>query len=85
MVAVVLACPLRAQGCQTQSSLALLQHNLASSFPGASCCSAPLCLRPTFLLRDTALAPLLIYHPEGEGVNAEEPDKKNLICSPPSV
>lgn len=80
-MAVVLVCPLRAQGCQTQSSVALLQDNLASSFPGASCCSALLCLRPTFLLRHTAPAPLLIYNPEGEGVNAEEPDKKNLICS----
>lgn len=81
MVAVVLGCPPRAQGCQTLSSLALLQHNLAPGLPGASCCSALLCLRPTFLLRHTAPAPLLIYNPEGEGVNAEEPDKKNLICS----
>lgn len=36
MVAVVLACPLRSQGCQTLSSLVLLQHNVALSSPGAS-------------------------------------------------
>lgn len=82
MVAVVLVCPPRARGCQTLSSLALLQHNVASGSPGASRCSALLCLRPTFLLRHTAQAPLLIYTLVGEGVNAEKPAKKNLICSP---
>lgn len=39
-------------------------------------------LRPTARLRHAALAPLLIYTPVGEGVNAEESAKKNLICSP---
>lgn len=50
--------------------------------PAALLCSALLCLRPTFLLQHTALAPHLIYTLEGEGVNAEKPAKKNLICSP---
>lgn len=79
MVAVVLDCPPRAQSCQTQSSLALLQHNLAPSFPGASCCSALLRLRLAFLLQHNAPAPLLIYNPEGE---LEKADKSNLIRSP---
>lgn len=79
MVALVLECPLRAQSCQTQSSLALLQHNLALSFPGASCCSASLRLRLAFLLRHNAPAPLLIYNPEGE---SEKADRSNLIRSP---
>lgn len=46
MVAVVLVCPLRAQGCQTLSSLALLQHNVACGSPGASRCSALLASGP---------------------------------------
>lgn len=81
-MAVVLVCPLRAQHCQTLSSLALLQHNVASSSPGASHSAALLCLRPTFLLWHTALAPLLIYTLVGEGLNAEKSAKKNLICAP---
>lgn len=44
--------------------------------------AAPLCLRPTFLLWHTALAPHLIYTLAGEQVNAENPAKKNLCHSP---
>lgn len=82
MVAVVLVCPPRVQGCHTPSSLAPLQHNVASGSPRASRCYALLCLRPTFLLQHTALAPHLIYTLVGEGVNAEKPAKLNLIFFP---
>lgn len=49
--------------------------------PSALLSSAQLCLRPTFLLRHSALAPNLIYTLVGERVNAEKPVKKNLIFS----
>lgn len=49
--------------------------------PTALLSSARLCLRPTFLLRHTALAPHLIYTVVEQSVNAEKPAKKNLICS----
>lgn len=61
-----------------QSSLALLKHNVAFRSPGAFP-AAPLCLRPTFLLWHTALAPHLIYTLAGEQVIAK---KKNLCHSP---
>ncbi|CAB1417294.1 unnamed protein product [Pleuronectes platessa] len=82
-VAVVLVCPLRAPGCQTRSSLALLRHNVASGSPGASRCSAPFCLGPTFLLRHTALAPHLIYTPfHGKD---EHGCQWSVICCKPSL
>lgn len=80
-MAVVLVCPPRAQGCQSRSSLALLQHNVASGSPGASRCSARLCLGPTFLLRHTAQALHLIYTLVGERLNAENPARKKPIRS----